>query len=622
MQNEILKPVLDTDEVAVPRYDIVSPSGAVVQQNVELRLKNEVVQEGTPYDEESVLPASLREQLALPQSATPAEAMSAIIKAGGAALRNRAPLTTDSARVGTIWMVPEMFFHNLMPNALAHNASDWNVPAGTASVSGKVTTFAGNGSAAELKAEVTMNNSVKVGDLVFSQLSVVVNHDANNVIASVSVDDFVLATNSLSVPAAGATMQILAVTPAEVAGTPKLTLTATYNTSAVQSGKGFTVQDITVWNLTDDMCEAVDGNEFTQAEAAQYISTYGMFQTREYEFSMWWWILRGNTGNDFVWTRLLDPATQAEAQAGTDNTKLMTALRVKNFYDAWQASTTQAQAGTDNTKWMSPALVKAWWDALYASLVLPIARGGTGLQSSPSMLVNLASTAADTVLEASPRPGVTGTLPVGNGGTGKTSWTANRLMYPSAAATLSQLAFPSVAGSVLAQAASGAPYWRSDIITLLDLLKGLGAEGGVATSVTWTLTSGKTGGAAWSSGNCSMKALDDYAEYTASITGASATMFLIYMAALKFVRDGSSAAPTDKCTLYIGSTAYQLGNNSGSGYSQRSPAIDFVGKVGKVPATSTIKLRFTCITDPSSSTISYGSTVTDVIQTYTKGGMS
>lgn len=53
--------------------------------------------------------------------------------------------------------------------------------------------------------------------------------------------------------------------------------------------------------------------------------------------------------------------------------------------------------------------------------ILPIANGGTGLSSSPSMLVNLASTTADTVLKASPRPGVTGTLAIGNGGTGITS---------------------------------------------------------------------------------------------------------------------------------------------------------------------------------------------------------
>lgn len=49
---------------------------------------------------------------------------------------------------------------------------------------------------------------------------------------------------------------------------------------------------------------------------------------------------------------------------------------------------------------------------------LPVARGGTGLSASPSMLTNLGSTSADDVLKASPRPGITGTLGVNHGGTG------------------------------------------------------------------------------------------------------------------------------------------------------------------------------------------------------------
>ena len=52
---------------------------------------------------------------------------------------------------------------------------------------------------------------------------------------------------------------------------------------------------------------------------------------------------------------------------------------------------------------------------------LPIGNGGTGLTSSPSMLTNLGATTAANVLQASPRPGVTGTLPMGNGGTGQTT---------------------------------------------------------------------------------------------------------------------------------------------------------------------------------------------------------
>jgi len=50
-----------------------------------------------------------------------------------------------------------------------------------------------------------------------------------------------------------------------------------------------------------------------------------------------------------------------------------------------------------------------------------IGHGGTGLTASPSLLVNLAATAAANVLQASPRPGVTGILSLEHGGTGKNS---------------------------------------------------------------------------------------------------------------------------------------------------------------------------------------------------------
>ena len=52
---------------------------------------------------------------------------------------------------------------------------------------------------------------------------------------------------------------------------------------------------------------------------------------------------------------------------------------------------------------------------------LGTARGGTGITSNPSMLVNLGSTSAASVFATSPRPGVTGTLPVARGGTGVTT---------------------------------------------------------------------------------------------------------------------------------------------------------------------------------------------------------
>lgn len=57
----------------------------------------------------------------------------------------------------------------------------------------------------------------------------------------------------------------------------------------------------------------------------------------------------------------------------------------------------------------------------WTNLVMPVANGGTALTAAPSVLVNLASTTAVNLLQSAPRPGVTGVLPVGNGGTGTNS---------------------------------------------------------------------------------------------------------------------------------------------------------------------------------------------------------
>lgn len=58
---------------------------------------------------------------------------------------------------------------------------------------------------------------------------------------------------------------------------------------------------------------------------------------------------------------------------------------------------------------------------------LPTSRGGTGITTNPSMLINLGSTSAASVFATSPRPGVTGTLPVARGGTGVTSISALKI---------------------------------------------------------------------------------------------------------------------------------------------------------------------------------------------------
>ena len=59
--------------------------------------------------------------------------------------------------------------------------------------------------------------------------------------------------------------------------------------------------------------------------------------------------------------------------------------------------------------------------------VVPVANGGTGITSNPSMLINLGSSSAASVFQSSPRPGVTGSLTVARGGTGKTGYSSTNM---------------------------------------------------------------------------------------------------------------------------------------------------------------------------------------------------
>lgn len=58
-------------------------------------------------------------------------------------------------------------------------------------------------------------------------------------------------------------------------------------------------------------------------------------------------------------------------------------------------------------------------------------------------------------------PDMYGTVGVSNGGTGKTSWTSNRLVYASTSSTLTQLTPLTIGEGFLRQSASGPPMWTS-----------------------------------------------------------------------------------------------------------------------------------------------------------------
>ena len=105
---------------------------------------------------------------------------------------------------------------------------------------------------------------------------------------------------------------------------------------------------------------------------------------------------------------------------------------------------------TDSTIWMNVGVSSANYIPITGGTItgnlavdgtttlgdpLGVGSGGTGLAASPSMLVNLGSTTAANVMQAAPRPGVTGTLPIANGGTGATT-AANAPWLPKAGGTM------------------------------------------------------------------------------------------------------------------------------------------------------------------------------------------
>lgn len=153
------------------------------------------------------------------------------------------------------------------------------------------------------------------------------------------------------------------------------------------------------------------------------IDTTDLFAQYDDAFQTWFSDLRLQL-NENVVTNLQNQITaleknKADVSAVTNLQSQITTLEKNKVNASDKASTAQAQAGNDDTKWMTPAKVKSWWENLYKTLILSVAKGGTG----------------------------------------KSSWSENRLIYPSAATTLAQLAFPSQAGAFLKQNTSGAPYW-------------------------------------------------------------------------------------------------------------------------------------------------------------------
>ena len=91
------------------------------------------------------------------------------------------------------------------------------------------------------------------------------------------------------------------------------------------------------------------------------------------------------------------------------------------------------------------------------------------LESKVASVENKLANKADAIHYHSASNISSGTLSVLRGGTGKGSWSSNRIIYPNGSTSFAQLAFPSEE-SVLAQKSSGSPFWKK--------LSELGGSGG------------------------------------------------------------------------------------------------------------------------------------------------
>lgn len=113
------------------------------------------------------------------------------------------------------------------------------------------------------------------------------------------------------------------------------------------------------------------------------------------------------------------------------------AVTLRNIYTKTSAGTLDWASA--NNEYLVTKGAIAYWNGAYAGTssniayvstikggtwqgsTVAIAYGGTGMTSNPSMRINLSSTSAANVFQASPKPGVEGILGINNGGTGGAS---------------------------------------------------------------------------------------------------------------------------------------------------------------------------------------------------------
>lgn len=126
-------------------------------------------------------------------------------------------------------------------------------------------------------------------------------------------------------------------------------------------------------------------------------------------------VVNGGTGNSEGKAPSAETADYATNAGSADSATIATGATVANEAIKLQTArsiitdlTSSERVDFDGTANITPGV----------SGTLPVGNGGTGITSNPRMLIDLESNNSANVFASSPRPGVTGVLPVANGGTG------------------------------------------------------------------------------------------------------------------------------------------------------------------------------------------------------------
>lgn len=267
----------------------------------------------------------------------------------------------------------------------------------------------------------------------------------------------------------------------EVSAT-NVTLQTKFNNSAVEAGFRHTETGIWVQDQDDASAEVLYAYG-TQPEAtADYISAGG---DNILETQMDFLVFVGESTNiSAIISESLVYASAADLKAHIEdkgNPHGVTAEQVglgnvPNVSTNDQAPTyTEAKALADLTSGEKLSVAFGKLKKAVASLIAHIGNKNNPHEVRPEQIG-----AAEESHEHTATDITKGTLSVVRGGTGKGSWTANRLAYPSAAAAFSQLPFPTSNGMFLRQNKSGAPYWAAGCQTGTYL--GQGRTGSGATN--------------------------------------------------------------------------------------------------------------------------------------------